>query len=117
MWWLIAKILNFFCKKEIFGCYNGIARSGKWKQFKTKLILEQPYCSACNGTENLTVHHKIPFWKDPFKELDKDNCKVICEAKTHNCHLIFGHLLLWKSWNENVDEDCENYRQKIINRP
>jgi len=69
---------------------------------------------ACGRKEDLEVHHIIPVHKDPSKELDPNNLITLC-GKT--CHLMFGHLMDYKSWNPNVEEDSELYLSKIKMRP
>ena len=50
------------------------------------------------------------------KELDENNLITLCDGKSR-CHLLFGHLLSWKSFNPNVVEDCKIWSEKINNRP
>jgi 5-methylcytosine-specific restriction endonuclease McrA len=89
-------------------------RSPKWSDVRKEHIKYQPYCQACGRKEDLEVHHIIPVHKDPSKELDPNNLITLC-GKT--CHLMFGHLMDYKSWNPNVEEDSELYLSKIKMRP
>jgi hypothetical protein len=77
-------------------------RSGKWPAVAKAHLANHPACEACGATKLLNVHHKLPFHEHPELELDWTNLITLCESPSHNCHLIFGHLLSWKSWNVDV---------------
>jgi 5-methylcytosine-specific restriction endonuclease McrA len=98
-----------FFKSLFFG-----KRSPRWGDVRKEHIKHQPYCQACGRKDDLEVHHKIPVHKDPSRELDPNNLITLC-GKT--CHLIFGHLMDYKSWNPNVEEDSRLYLSKIKMRP
>ena len=89
-------------------------RSWKWKEVRKQHLSKQPYCQACGRSSDLDVHHIEPVHVNPERELDPENLITLC-SKT--CHLIFGHLMDYKSWNENVISDSENYISKIKMRP
>lgn len=97
---------------NMFNRYFG--RSSSWNKVRQEHLKNQPYCQACGKKNDLQVHHIEPYHKNPDRELDPDNLITLCGK---NCHLVFGHLLDYKSWNENVKEDCEIYLNKIQNRP
>ena len=107
-------ILNWF-KQD----YSSQSRHSKWAKFKQELINKHPFCSTCGTKKYLTVHHIYPVgWPDGKElELVEENCIVICESFSHNCHFIFGHLLYWLSRNPDVVKDCEAFLKKIKNRP
>ena len=90
------------------------SRSPKWSKVRKEHLNIQPNCQACGRKDNLEVHHIIPYHIDPDGELNPDNLITLC-AK--NCHLLLGHLMDYKSWNENVVNDCENLSSKIKQRP
>jgi 5-methylcytosine-specific restriction protein A len=90
------------------------SRSWKWKDVRKEHLKIQSECQACGRKDDLEVHHIIPVHKDPSKELDPNNLITLC-GKT--CHLIFGHLMDYKSWNPNVEKDSELYLSKIKMRP
>ena len=105
------KFLTLFGYQEYYRL-GGAVRSPKWRQVRNEFIKNQPYCSACGKTENLTVHHILPFSLFPEKELLKDNFIVLCEGKTVNCHYFWGHCLLsWKCYNRSVVEDIKIVKQ------
>jgi hypothetical protein len=89
------------------------SRSNLWRGVRNSFIKENPICSACGSCKNLQVHHIIPFNVDKTKELDFENLITLCR----NCHFVFGHLMHWGSWNNDVIEDCRVYSNKIANRP
>lgn len=108
---IFNKIYQFFKKNEdqLFG------RSGRWKTIRDNFIEKNPQCAAC-GSKNkkLEVHHIQPYHLNPDLELDENNLIVLCDDP---CHLVFGHLMNYKSWNIDVIDDCKAYLKKIKNRP
>ena len=92
-------------------------RSGKWPAVRKAHLAKHPACAACGGRKSLNVHHCVPFQIDPSLELVDSNLLVLCESRARNCHLVWGHLLSWQSWNSSVREDAESYRRKVEGRP
>lgn len=88
-------------------------RSPKWKTVRKNHLKTHNKCESCEVKKNLEVHHVVPVHVDPTRELDPSNFMTLCES----CHLLFGHLMNWKSYNENVREDCAKITAKIKNRP
>lgn len=89
-------------------------RSPLWREVRKKHIEKQPFCQACGSIKNLQVHHIEPFHINPSRELDPDNLITLCGK---NCHLVFGHLMDYTSWNTEVIHDSGVYLNKIKNRP
>lgn len=89
-------------------------RSWKWRDVRKEHLKKQPFCQACGRKEDLEVHHIEPVHLNPSRELDPENLITLC-SKT--CHLIFGHLMDYKSWNKDVVNDSNNYLQKLQQRP
>lgn len=89
-------------------------RSYKWPSIREQHLKKQPFCQACGSTQNLEVHHIEPFHINPDRELDPNNLITLCGK---NCHLVFGHLMDYSSWNNRVVEDSEVYFTKVKNRP
>jgi hypothetical protein len=90
-----------------------LSRSPKWYVVRYQHLIKQNFCQACGSKKSLQVHHIVPFSVDPSKELDKDNLITLCKS----CHLVFGHLMDWRSWNTEVINDSMVYYNKIINKP
>jgi 5-methylcytosine-specific restriction protein A len=103
-------MLNFFSSRKL----RYAIRSPKWSTIRKEHLKKYPTCTACGSSKNLEVHHIVPVHIDPSKELDIDNLITLC---SENCHILFGHLMYFKSWNKNVVNDCANMNQKIITRP
>ena len=89
-------------------------RSPKWRSVRNEHIENNPTCAACGRKDGLEVHHIVPYHVDPSKELDPTNLITLCGKR---CHFVFGHLLDWKSWNENVVRDSTLYLLSVKNRP
>lgn len=97
----------------------GTARSGRWPAVRKKHLEEHPCCAACGGTAKLEVHHVFPFHLNPAGELDPNNLITLCESGGGgvNCHLHYGHLGNFKSFNANVEADSAEWNKKISTRP
>jgi 5-methylcytosine-specific restriction enzyme A len=95
------------------------ARSPKWSGIRNKLVAEKMVCAVCGGKDKLEVHHIKPFHLHPELELDPSNLIVLCESGGGglNCHLAFGHLGSYKSFNVDVVSDSVSWRKKIESRP
>jgi len=52
-------------------------------------------------------------------ELEPTNLVTLCEANKGgvNCHLLFGHLSNFKSFNVDVLSDAAHWSEKIRTRP
>lgn len=98
---------------------KGSKRSDKWPAVRAAHLKQFPRCAVCQGTKKLEVHHMKPFHLHPELELDPKNLITLCENKADgvNCHLLFGHLGNFKSFNANVIPDSSSWRSKIATRP
>jgi 5-methylcytosine-specific restriction endonuclease McrA len=101
-------MFNLFSKKIRFA-----VRSPRWSTIRKEFLKENPVCAACGSDKKLEVHHIEPVHINPDRELDKDNLITLCSAK---CHLLFGHLMYFKSWNPEVEKDCKIMKEKIKQR-
>jgi hypothetical protein len=88
-------------------------RSPHWPATAAAHLKKHPACEVCGAKVLLNVHHVKPFHLFPELELDPQNLFTLCETPAHNCHLIFGHLLLWRAWNPNVVNDATVWAAKI----
>lgn len=103
----------------IFSIFNFIPvryarRSSSWSKVRKEHLKKQPCCAACGKTDKLEVHHILPVHKYPELELQPDNLITLCADP---CHIMFGHLKYWKSWNVDVVRDCDIYYNKLKARP
>ena len=94
-------------------------RSSKWPAVRNKFLDANPTCAACGEDDRkiLVVHHVVPFSQSPSLELSESNLIVLCEGPVVNCHLHFGHLRNWHSWNVDVRKDAAKYLGQVKNRP
>jgi hypothetical protein len=94
-------------------------RSSHWPAVRKNHLALHPFCAVCGGTEKLEAHHQKPFHVHPELELEPSNLITLCEANRGgiNCHLAFGHLSNFKSWNESVAEDAAAWAVKLATRP
>lgn len=99
---------------KFFGIELFSSRSSSWPKLRKQHLTKFPKCAACGRLSKVEVHHIVPVHVDPDKELDPDNLITLCD---NPCHIVFGHLLDYKSWNINVIEDCKDYHKKIVNKP
>jgi 5-methylcytosine-specific restriction protein A len=89
-------------------------RSPKWSSIRKQHLKDNPCCAACGRWDKLEVHHIEPVHLNPDRELDPSNLITLCDSP---CHIVFGHLMNYKSWNLDVISDCQNYLCKIKHRP
>lgn len=92
-------------------------RDSRWPRVREEHLKREPSCRVCGQKTNLNVHHKKPFHLFPALELVDSNLITLCEGPGVNCHLLFGHLGLFASYNPNVEEDVAIWRSKFIQRP
>jgi hypothetical protein len=88
----------------------------KWEKLRRKHLKEHNRCAACDTRRNLEAHHIRPTqW---YKELtlDPSNLITLC-TKPANHHLSEGHLMDFKSYNENVVADCAWMLKRQKHRP
>lgn len=104
----MISVLGFF--KQI----RYAVRSPKWSSVRKKHLENNPTCAASGSNKKIEVHHKVPVHLNPELELDPSNLISLCD---NTCHLIFGHLYHYKSYNKNVVEDCAVYLNKVKTRP
>lgn len=98
----------------MFSILNNYSRSWKWSCVRQTHLLNQPKCQACGKSKDLIVHHIEPVHLNPNRELDPENLITLCKTP---CHMVFGHLMDYKSWNREVKQDCDNYLAKLKKRP
>lgn len=94
-------------------------RSAHWPTVRKEHLEKHPTCAVCGGSSNLEVHHIKPFHLHPDLELDPENLVTLCESKKSgvNCHLWFGHLGNFKSFNVTVVTNALCWFEKFKNRP
>jgi hypothetical protein len=98
--------------QDIFRGKPAHLRSGQWHKVEKEHLEKEPACQWCGATTRLQVHHIAPFHLAPALELDPKNLITLCEEGGYlNCHLFHGHNGDWKSFNEEVREQCEAHRQ------
>lgn len=102
---------------QILGFFKQLryaVRSPKWSSVRKAHLSKFPSCAACGRQQKLEVHHKVPVHINPELELDPSNLITLCDDP---CHLVFGHLLNYKSYNKSVEEDCAVYLNRVSHRP
>ncbi len=110
MWqWLV----NLFVRTEdrLFGAQ----RSSQWPRVRSEYLKKYPICEICGTKKDLNVHHKIPVHVNQSQELNPDNLITLCEG--NGCHLRFGHLYNFRSFNSDIKTDAILWNKKIRNRP
>lgn len=110
--WLLSKWQNRENLKTL-----GAARSPLWNKVRAEHLKKFPFCAVCGKSDELNVHHRLPFHKYPELELRPDNLITLCEAPGREHHLNFGHLGSYLSFNSEVEKDTEIWSFKIKNRP
>ncbi len=114
---MIQKLINDIQDKLQGKVPRGTKRSDKWPEIRNAFIKSHPECACCGSKNKLQAHHKMPFHLHPDRELDVTNLITLCEDGTHNCHILFGHLRNFKSYNPNVEQDVATWVDKVKTRP
>src|SRR3990167_1179028 len=94
---------------------GGAGRSTKWPSVRKAFLAGHPYCEVCGGNKKISIHHKKPFHLFPELELLPNNLISLCEKK--GCHLRFGHLYSFLSYNPDIEADASDWYLKIKTRP
>lgn len=110
---MTSLLKKLFKKDNTFGA----VRSPRWPYVRSKHLVLYPLCSICGNGKNVVVHHKKPFHLYPKLELDPRNLITLCESDGMNCHITFGHLGNFRSYNLFIDDDIKLWSHKVLNRP
>jgi 5-methylcytosine-specific restriction enzyme A len=107
--------------KKISDVVKGIpgVRSPQWAAVRKAFLKNNAVCALCGSKTTLEVHHKKPFHLYPELELDPTNLITLCESKKNGvtCHLFFGHLGDYKSFNKTIDKDVKAWNKKLEKKP
>jgi 5-methylcytosine-specific restriction enzyme A len=93
------------------------SRSSRWAAARAAHLLREKDCQVCGAREFLQVHHVRPVHLFPEDELDPLNMLTLCQPAHGGCHLLFGHLRRWASYNVDVRIDAARMRDRIAHRP
>jgi 5-methylcytosine-specific restriction enzyme A len=91
-------------------------RSVHWPRVRKEHLRDNPTCAVCGGKKKLDVHHVEPFNVNHDRELDPFNLITLCMGAMR-CHLVFGHLGFWKSWNVRVREMAKDFFALVKSMP
>lgn len=93
----------------------GKKRSREWPRVRAEHLEKQPTCMVCGSDEVIEVHHIKPFWLAPELELNPANLITLCESKKVGvtCHLAFGHLGSYRSFNPDIVMDAKVWLRKF----
>lgn len=69
----------------------GADRSPQWRGVRNRHVAEHPLCMACGASDDIEVHHIVPFHEHPELELEPDNLMTFCG----DCHFKIGHRGRW----------------------
>ena len=99
-------------EKPIIDVVKG-KRSKHWRKTRKNHVFAHPECAACGTDNDPEVHHIKDFSTYPELELEPTNLITLCGKR---CHILFGHLLSWKSINPTVVEDSTWFFKKVVHR-
>lgn len=91
------------------------SRSPSWDKVRDAHLECHPVCAACGASDNLQVHHIIPYRVEASRELDPSNLITLCMGK-HDCHLHVGHGGSFKYYNPNVISDALLFSASFFKR-
>lgn len=94
---------------------RGAKRDSRWRMVRKHHLKKHPTCEVCNSKKALRVHHIIPFYIAPDKELLPSNLVTLCENKKYgiNCHLLLGHEGSFRKTNPSCKLDIMTWRLKL----
>lgn len=114
---MIKEIINNIQDRISGKVPAGSKRSDKWPAVREAHLKKEPVCQCCGEDKNLQCHHLKPFHLHPELELEDSNLITLCEFPSRNCHILFGHLRNFKSFNVNCEKDVKIWREKVSKRP
>lgn len=97
-------------------------RSPKRHHYNTMQVIKHPNCIICDRTADkveLVAHHIYPISLLRLinrldLELDDRNIRTICEDKKLGCHYLFAHYQDWKSYNPDIDEFADMFKNSTV---
>lgn len=101
--------------RDLFRGYKLGARHGRWRYVRKAYLKKNPECEMCGHKKHLEVHHIVPYWLAPEKELDQNNLITLCGVRGYKCHLLWGHFKNYKKYNENIRSDALYLLSKLNN--
>ena len=90
-------------------------RSPQWDHVRDSFLAEHPKCAACGSSEELQVHHIIPYHVEASRELDVTNLITLCMG-VNSCHLYIGHGGSFLHYNPDVVHDARVYSASFFRR-
>ena len=94
-----------------------LERSSKSPEVEKAFRAKNPKCVACGEIEQLNVHHMFPFHYvvlcgRPDLELDPHNLLTLCTREDLEHHLLLGPLDDYESYNPEVEEFVQTYKDQ-----
>ena len=80
-------------------------RSPDWDKIRDAHLRLHSVCAVCGGSEELQVHHIVPYHIQVSLELEASNLITLCMGRL-NCHLHVGHGGSFRFYNPNVLKDA-----------
>lgn len=109
----LAVALSWHDDRQAGPMFGATARSSHWPAVRAAHLAKHPACEVCGRTDDIEVHHCLPFHERPELELDPDNLISLCRRD----HLVFGHLGSYHSWNPAVRKDAAEWKKRFAERP
>ena len=106
--WRLLKIGDYAEER----CLGGV-RSSHWPAVRKEHLRKHPHCAITGDFKDVEVHHCVPFNENPALELDPENLITL----RRDMHLIFGHLMNFKSYDPDIRTNARVMADRIRNRP
>lgn len=107
---LLEKLLALILPRRLYVLRQ---ETKSWRVVRNAHLQTHPECAACGRKSNLDVHHIIPVAVNPKRRLDETNLITLCSTP---CHLVFGHLMCYHCYNNDVRRMVAEYRAAVKRR-
>ena len=68
-------------------------RASGWPKVRAAHLEREPACAVCGETENVEVHHVVPYHLKPELELSPENLLTLCGPRSrYDHHRWFAHF-------------------------
>jgi len=94
---------------EVYGGEMSALHDAEWQKTRNEAV--KPCCDMCGASDELQVHHVLPWHLYQELRHEYTNLVTLCQP----CHFRFGHGRNWQSYNPDVRNLAETVRNSLTN--